>query len=787
MLRSVIPRRSSPWAAVVIALTVCGASRDAVAGPDADTDAADAPAEATLTGRVLERGSGVPLAATLRAGEMRARADASGHFSIPVPPGPGAIVEIATVDHQPLRYLPNAQPGETIEVVLRLDRVSWTDEVIVHGERQAEEVLRRSFSADELRRVPGSFGDPIRALQSLPGVARPTAVEGALVVRGADAWTTAAFLDEVPIPYLFHFFLGRSVVPPTLLDRVDFYPGGMPSRFGNSLQSVVHARFDVDPPKPGLHGRASVDLLDSAIALEGRVGRWTLRGSARLATIGALIGLTSRLIGVSQGFSWRETPYLSPTYFDVLARADADLEIGRLSLLLIGVGDAFVLRPARRIDGGVLEPDPILDLPHKPYRLIDSGFWRFQARFDGGKGAHTHRSWLIGGVQREKNVLGGFGPLIEGPVFGEVAGAVVHGFHDQRLQLSDTWELRYGGEVEVTPQRARSFLGITRPDDPIPTEHDVAVRAGPWFEAQHRIGEVWFAPGLRLGIHHFNGQTTVAPEPRLGVRYGITNKTRLSAFMGATSQRPPMERYGALLGTGDLPLARAWQASIGAETQLRQGVTLDATLFGSRFFGVSARDWQVQIVEDPRGSVRGSPVGGAELVPVFLPAEGWAGGVEAMIRVQPTRRFFGWAALTLSRSVRRVQDRWVPSDYDQPINLALVAAYKLPKQWEISGRVRLGSGAVFTPFSEVYDPWTPRWRGLAGDVNGGRLPFFGQFDLRIQKTWTRERSRPTLYLDVFNTLNNRNPLAATYLPNYADLVPLLSIPIVPVLGVEVAF
>ena len=52
---------------------------------------------------------------------------------------------------------------------------------------------------EEIRRVPGTFGDPVRVIQNLPGAARSPFGTGALVIRGANPEDSAVYVDGIRI------------------------------------------------------------------------------------------------------------------------------------------------------------------------------------------------------------------------------------------------------------------------------------------------------------------------------------------------------------------------------------------------------------------------------------------------------------------------------------------------------------------------------------------------------------------------------------------------------------
>jgi len=91
----------------------------------------------------------------------------------------------------------------------------------VRGTRERHEVTRRTLQKQELTCVPGTFGDPLRVLENLPGMSRPPYILGVLLVRGAQPEDTGVLLDGVSVALLYHFAGGPSVVASSLIDRID--------------------------------------------------------------------------------------------------------------------------------------------------------------------------------------------------------------------------------------------------------------------------------------------------------------------------------------------------------------------------------------------------------------------------------------------------------------------------------------------------------------------------------------------------------------------------------------
>jgi TonB family protein len=137
-------------------------------------------------------------------------------------------------------------------------------EVTVHGQRR--DLGQTTLSAAEVREVPGSLGDPFRAVETLPGVTPAASGIPYFFIRGAPPNNNGYFLDGVRVPLLFHVGAGPGVIHPALLDRIEFYPGAAPASFGGTAGAVV-AAYSRDPAQLA-HGEASVRLFDAGALLE---------------------------------------------------------------------------------------------------------------------------------------------------------------------------------------------------------------------------------------------------------------------------------------------------------------------------------------------------------------------------------------------------------------------------------------------------------------------------------------------------------------------------------------
>lgn len=138
-------------------------------------------------------------------------------------------------------------------------------------------VSARSFSVEESERIPTSLNDVSRMAQAFPGTQQGRLdVENDIIVRGNTSFGMIWRLEGIDIPSPNHYARpgsaggGISILSAQLMDRSDFYTGGMPAEFGNSISSA----FDIRLKNGNLNkveNRAKVSLIGVDYALEGPI------------------------------------------------------------------------------------------------------------------------------------------------------------------------------------------------------------------------------------------------------------------------------------------------------------------------------------------------------------------------------------------------------------------------------------------------------------------------------------------------------------------------------------
>ena len=138
------------------------------------------------------------------------------------------------------------------------------DDVTVRGRHR--EPAATTVSHDDVREMPGAFGDPGRVIEALPGVVPIAGPLPFYFVRGATPANTGYFLDGMRLPLFSHGPPGGGVVAGSAIDAVHFYPGAAPVRFGGVAGGVLSVT--TRPPENHAHGEASLRLYDASALVE---------------------------------------------------------------------------------------------------------------------------------------------------------------------------------------------------------------------------------------------------------------------------------------------------------------------------------------------------------------------------------------------------------------------------------------------------------------------------------------------------------------------------------------
>lgn len=735
------------------------------------------PPPAVLSGEVRTLTSDRPIAGAqvivrdAAGGERTATTDVDGTWRIEdVPPGT-VHVTVSALGRTPHEADETLKPGQRENIVDRLSEVapvtqivagvdggvSEVAEVEVRGVRPPREVTSFTLDQSELNRIPGTSGDALHALENLPGVARPPALSGLLIVRGSAPQDSAYFVDGTPIPIVYHFGGLFAVIPTEAIDHIDFYPGNFSAQYGRAMGGIVNVGL-IDPKSDRLHALAEVNLIDSRVLVQGPVfdTGWKFTVAARRSYIDLWLGplLTALKSSVS----------VAPVYYDYQAILERDLgNRSKIRFAFFGSDDRLAIllgstasSAAPTVLAGQLS--------------THTGFWRAQGLYTDRLGDSTELRVVAAVGEDYASFSAGniFFNLTDWPITGraEVAQKV-----DKQLTMNaglDVYYAPYELSAELPP--------LPRPGVPPPgplasqqllqtqsngTLYEPAAyvewEATPW-------RGVRIVPGLRLDYTQATGAWDF--DPRIVVRQDVTTspRTTIKGGVGLFTEPPQPQQTNAVFGTPGLVSNRAYHYDLGVEREITRNVD------------VSVEGFYKQL---DRLVVQGLGNTGTGVIY----------GAEVLLRYKPDAHFFGWLAYTLSRSLLRDAPGMplMLSEFDETHVLTVLGSYKLGRGWEFGARFRLTSGYMYTPQQYgFYDESVGSYSPLdAYPQFSSRLPLFHSLDLRVDKTWKFRWGTVGAYLDVLNVYNNANVDGIGYNFNSTLSTYVGDLPILPSVGLRV--
>jgi len=171
------------------------------------------------------------------------------------------------------------------------------EEVIVSAPRTRRFNIA-TINYQQMTQMPsiGSKPDVIKSLQLMPGISNQNEGSSLMLVRGGDPGQNLYLFDNVPLIYVNHLGGFLSVFNPDIINNIDVYKGGFPSRYGGKLSSVVDIT-QREGDNSGLKGSLGIGITDASFTLEGplKVKNTSFILTGRKTMIDPLMALLSSL------------------------------------------------------------------------------------------------------------------------------------------------------------------------------------------------------------------------------------------------------------------------------------------------------------------------------------------------------------------------------------------------------------------------------------------------------------------------------------------------------------
>lgn len=734
---------------------------------------AEAPANRfKIEGRLLEKGTKKPLADAnvfFLPHQIKATTDASGVFAADVPAGRVEIV-VNLPEYNRLEVSLNAESGATVKRTLFLERTTYQGEfeTVVVG-KKTKDPAKKALTQQQFQNLPGSGGDPIRAVTNLAGVNRPAGFTTNVVVQGADIVDTQYLIDGHEVPIIFHFGGLSTVVFSEAIESVDFFSAGYGPKYSRALGGLVGVTLR-PPRNDRWRGLAFVDLINAGGLIEGGGGNHSFLLSFRQSYIGQVL---KAVTGDDDDFSLS----VAPRFTDVTALYEYKVDPEtKFRLTTVGSLDAveFILKNPAGDDPflrGNFENDTrfIRVIPQFTSKISDAldydvsaGLGWTKLRIDLGDNLLSIKTFSA----TPRSEWRWFPLDTMGFTFG-----MDHRFFLTKADVLLPNDYAPGGVFN--PLSSGEQLSV----DVLGFNFDLGFYSSVSWRPQ---GTSWtLTPGFRLD--YFNSTQDVFLDPRVAVAYDLTPSLRLRSQGGLYHQPPEPRETNEDVGNPELATPNAWHLSLMAEKDFRSGRETGLTLASGPFFR-----WFDDIVTRSNDQI----IRNGALVPEFYNSttDGFAYGGEATAKYSEKRFDFQVAYMILQSRRTEPGVGEYPSPFDQTHNLNFIAGVNLPRNWRISTRVRYVTGNPYTPVtSSVFDADNGVFIPTRGAFYSERVGDFFQWDVRVDKKWVFNRWLLSLYLDLQNATNRENPETVDYSYDYRELVATNGLPILPSLGLKGEF
>ena len=172
----------------------------------------------------------------------------------------------------------NLTTNTALDVLLSEKRQTLS-EVVVSSTKANQRIVSTEMSTEKLtakdiKQIPMVLGeaDVIKSIQLLPGVSAPNEGSGGFNVRGGSADQNLILLDEAIVYNPSHLFGFFSVFNADALKDATIYKGGIPSKYGGRLSSVLDIRMREGSNKK-FSATGGIGLLSSRVTLETPLGK----------------------------------------------------------------------------------------------------------------------------------------------------------------------------------------------------------------------------------------------------------------------------------------------------------------------------------------------------------------------------------------------------------------------------------------------------------------------------------------------------------------------------------
>lgn len=689
--------------------------------------------------------------------------DAEGHFNIgEVPPGIYSL-QASAVGYKTIltpEYIVSTKDLtiqiETEENLTELEGVTVTASPFRRDPESP--VGLRIIGLQEIEKSPGANRDISRIVQSYPGVAfSPAGYRNDLIVRGGSPSENRFYLDGVEIPNINHFSTqGASggpvgIINADLIREVNFYTGAFPTDRGNAMSSVLDFKLrDGDMERNSL--KATLGASEVSLASNGHIGK-----------------KTSYLVSVRQSylqflFDMLGLPFL-PTFTDAQFKLKTRFNANN-ELTILGLGGIDNMKLNTKLDGEKAE----YILSYLP--KIQQETFTLGAVYRHYAGIHVQSVVVSYSYLNNRNTkyLNNDESSVDNLSLKLRSVEQETKFRIENTSTFGNWKINFGANLDYSQYTNTTFQRVYIDEG---RTFDYHTYLGMW--RWGIFGTINYATtderftaslGVRTDANNFSsGMKGMGDQlsPRLSLSYRLTDGLYLSGNAGLYYQLPPYTGLGFKDNNG------AWVNKYLRYMSVSQE-SLGLSWHPGNTFELSAEGFYKQYDKIPFSIADGIPLAckgndygviGNEAL--SSTAQGRAYGIEILMKWLIAKKLNLASSFTLFKSEYRnnKQSEYIASAWDNRYIFNMSGTYNFPHNWSLGMKISCIGGAPYTPYdvekSSLVTAWNAQGRPYYDytKYNTGRLPAFGQLDVRVDKTFYLKRCMLGFYIDLQNVTNSK--------------------------------
>jgi len=681
-------------------------------------------------------------------------------------------------------------------------------EVEVVAQRLPEKVSKITLSEDELRHTPGSQGDPLKVIQSLPGVVAANDAGGQVYIRGSDLQDNGVWINRLPVGYLFHMGGLQSVVNPDLVKDFNLFLGGFPAEYDNRLGGFIDVRLR-EPKNDRLHQNYSLGVYQSSLLLEGPMGE-SKTDSVVVAGRRSYVDLLLSADAFNNSMNNSDTPEAErnqmvsvPEFYDTQLIWRHQLPHGSVESQFFTAGDRLAL-----LHNSSKKSDPELagrlsiDFSSKTIGTV----WREQW--------HEKLDQVVAFSYSEvaQDVSVGKDPATGEPFY--LKSSTPKYTFQPEFHYNPSPESLFGAGAELVWMRVPIKMNMGIPagaDNPdanftestkITIDKTISART---IEPYLKVRQQWWGRltcdlGLRYALTTASGGVDMRGfSPRAGLEYQANDALLLYGRWGKYLQLP--QGYEVLEGFGNpgLDFTEAEHRILGG----RYTFLPKWALQGEYYYKPMRKLVVINSSAAPPDTFTNN-------------GTGLAYGVDLMVKRDASDGTMGWLSYSYGHSERTNHESGKEYTFagDQPHTMTLVWGQPMTgflHKWRWGIKLQAHTGQPHTPVVDRVgtcanpsggygactdqsnaeaDPNFAYWRPVHGEVNSERLPFYYKLDLRLDREWLYQSWKLDFYLDLQNVTFHKNVVDYDYGNSYEKInhrQEVTGLPFIPFFGLEAAF